>query len=155
MRVLLQKVSRAAVAVDGTDTARIGPGYLLFLGVMQGDTEAEAQWLAKKISTIRLFEGANGTINDRTLLEAQGSVLVVSQFTLAGDLSRGLRPDYTAAAQREVALHLYTCFVAALREAGIAQVLTGEFGAHMDVTLTNDGPVTLWLDRLPTPASVS
>jgi D-tyrosyl-tRNA(Tyr) deacylase len=148
MRVLLQKVTKAAVSVDGQTVGAIDAGYLLFLGVLRGDTAAEAQWLAHKITQLRLFPGEDGTINDRSLLQVNGGALVVSQFTLAGRTEKGNRPDYTQAAPPAEANELYEQFAAALRTAGISPVATGRFGATMEVSLTNDGPVTLLLERV-------
>jgi D-tyrosyl-tRNA(Tyr) deacylase len=158
MRLLLQKVSQASVSVDGQDIASIGKGYLLFLGIMNGDTREQAEWLCKKVAKLRLWDSSDGppdlsgivragTINDRSLLEVGGSVLVVSQFTLAGSTEKGNRPDYTSAARPEIAEPLYETFVASLRLAGIKDVRTGRFGAMMEVALINDGPVTLMLER--------
>lgn len=147
MRALLQKVTSASVSVEGRAVGSIGQGYLLFLGVMKGDTEGQGQWLAEKISKLRLFDGEDGKINDRSIIDAGGSALVISQFTLAGTADKGNRPDYTGAEAPDRAKMLYERFVVALREAGIAQVETGEFGAHMHVSLINDGPVTLILER--------
>jgi D-aminoacyl-tRNA deacylase len=145
MRALLQKVSSASVSVDGEVIGSIGHGYLLFIGVLKGDTEKEADALAAKIVKLRLFDNTDGKINDLSLLDAAGEVLVVSQFTLAGSTEKGNRPDYTGAAAPDVARILYERFIAALRDAGVKSVETGEFGAHMQVSLVNDGPVTLVL----------
>jgi D-aminoacyl-tRNA deacylase len=147
MRIILQRVSSASVSVDGAVIGSIGRGYLLFLGVMKGDTEVKGRWLAEKISKLRLFDAEDGKINDRSIVDIAGSALVVSQFTLAGTADKGNRPDYTGAETPDVARILYEQFVRALREAGVARVETGEFGAHMHVTLVNDGPVTLLLDH--------
>ncbi len=147
MRILLQKVSKASVSVDGNEIGAIGKGYLLFVGVMQNDTEGQAEWLAEKIAGLRLFDGPEGKINDHSLLDVGGAVLIVSQFTLAGDVSKGNRPDYTGAAQREEARRLYEYCIDCMRKAGVAAVETGQFGAMMEVSLINDGPVTLVLER--------
>lgn len=158
MRLLLQKVSQASVSVDDQEVASIGPGYVLFLGVMEGDTEGQAEWLAQKVAKLRLWESPGGPpdphgivragkINDRSLLDLGGSALVVSQFTLAGNAEQGNRPDYTAAARPEVAKPLYERFIALLRSAGVQNVSHGSFGAMMQVSLVNDGPVTLMMER--------
>lgn len=147
VRLLLQKVSEASVSVDDQTVGQIGPGYLLFLGVMEGDTSAQAQLLAEKVTKLRLWTGEDGKINDRSLLDVGGDVLVISQFTLAGRLEKGNRPDYTQAAAPEEAEKLYEYFVEKLQSLGVARVETGEFGAMMQVALVNDGPVTLILDR--------
>lgn len=147
MRVLLQKAKEASVTVDGEVVGAIGPGYLLLLGVMGGDTSAQAQLLAEKVSKVRLWEGEDGKINDRSILDVGGSVLVVSQFTLAGRLEKGNRPDYTQAAPPEEAEKLYEYFMEKLREQGVSDVASGTFGAMMDVALVNDGPVTILIER--------
>ena len=151
MRALLQRVTRAAVTVDGQTVGAIGPGLVILLGVRRGDTVAEADWLARKTAELRIFngeafEGAAGKF-DRSLLDIGGAALVVSQFTLYGDARRGRRPDFTAAAAPAEADALYRRYVQALTEAGVAQVATGVFGAMMAVELVNDGPVTVLLER--------
>lgn len=151
MRALLQRVSRAAVTVDGQTVGAIGPGLLVLLGVRRGDTAAQADWLARKTAELRIFngetfDGGAGKF-DRSLLDIGGAALVVSQFTLYGDARRGRRPDFTAAAAPAEAEALYQRYAVALREAGVAQVATGVFGAMMAVELVNDGPVTVLLER--------
>jgi D-tyrosyl-tRNA(Tyr) deacylase len=146
MKVVLQRVKQASVAVDGTITSSIAGGYLLFLGILRGDTEMQADFLAEKVSKLRLFDGLDAKINDRSILEIQGEILVVSQFTLAGRTEKGNRPDYTAAEKPERARELYDYFVQKLCSLGITKVQTGTFGEHMEVSLTNDGPVTLLLE---------
>lgn len=148
MRVVLQRVVGASVRVDDREIGQIRRGYVLLLGVMKGDTEAEGEWLAQKIVNLRLFEGDDGKINDRSLLDIGGDVLVVSQFTLAADTKKGNRPDYTAAEAPERAKELYDQFCGQMAALNV-RVATGEFGAHMAVELTNDGPVTLLLEREP------
>ncbi len=147
MRLLLQKVTSASVSVDSSVVGEIGQGYLLFLGVMSGDSEEQADKLAEKAVNLRLFDGEDGKINDRSLLDIDGQILVVSQFTLAGDLKKGNRPDYTAAADPKSATKLYEYFIEKLRSLGVTKVEAGEFGAYMKVSLENDGPVTLWLEK--------
>lgn len=147
MRLLLQKVRCASVSVDGDVIASIASGYVLFLGVLRGDTSAQAELLAEKVSKLRLFDGKNGKINDQSVLEIEGEILVVSQFTLAGKTEKGSRPDYTQAEDPESAKVLYTYFIKKLTELGVQRVESGEFGAHMQVELMNDGPVTLMLER--------
>ncbi len=144
MRVLLQRVSRAEVRVDGRVTGRIGRGYLLLVGITHDDDAARLVWMADKVTGLRLFGDAAGKMN-LALADVAGAVLVVSQFTLYGDASRGRRPSFVAAARPEVAIPLYERFIALLRERGIT-VETGEFGASMEVELINDGPVTLPLE---------
>ncbi len=148
MRVVLQRVKRAEVRVDGRVTGSIGPGFLVLAGFAPTDSEASLEWMADKILGLRLFADAEGKMN-RDLSEVQGGVLVVSQFTLYGDASKGRRPSFISAAPPEIAVPLYQKFVAMLRQksGGNIPVETGEFGAMMDVELVNDGPVTLVLER--------
>ncbi|HLD71300.1 MAG TPA: D-aminoacyl-tRNA deacylase [Candidatus Peribacteraceae bacterium] len=146
MRGLLQKVTEAAVRVSGEEIGRIGPGLLVFLGVLKGDTEEDAKWLAEKIGKLRLWDGSDGTINQRNVSEINGSLLVISQFTLAGDVSKGNRPDYTAAMEPAGAEKLYNLFIQHCHALGVP-VAEGRFGASMEITLTNDGPVTLLVER--------
>lgn len=147
MKIILQRVKQASVTVDDSAVGQIGPGYLLLLGFMEGDTEESIEWLASKVVNVRLFDGEDGKINDRSLLDINGEVLVVSQFTLAGRLEKGNRPDYTGAAKPDIAEQLYKKFVHKLQELGINNVQTGQFGAYMQVELVNDGPVTLTLEH--------
>lgn len=149
MRVVLQRVARAEVRVGGRVTGKIGPGLLVLAGFSPTDTEATLAWMAEKILGLRLFGDAEGKMN-RDLVEVGGGVLVVSQFTLYGDASKGRRPSFIGAAPPDVAARLYENFVALLREQGARSriaVETGEFGAMMDVELVNDGPVTLILEK--------
>lgn len=144
MRALVQKVSRAEVKVEGEVRGSIQQGFLILLGVGQSDSTKEAEWLADKVVNLRIFEDEAGKLN-RSLLEVGGAALVVSQFTLFGDCKKGRRPSFTGAARPELAVPLYEHFVARLRKV-LTRVETGVFQTHMDVSLTNDGPVTLWLD---------
>lgn len=145
MRVLLQRVSRASVRVDGKTIGAIERGYCVLVGLTGTDTEVQCAWMADKVLGLRLFGDAEGKMN-LALDEVGGALLVVSQFTLYGDAEKGRRPSFIAAARPEQAIPLYQRFVQLLRERG-ARVETGEFGAMMDVELVNDGPVTLWLER--------
>lgn len=145
MRVLLQRVSRAAVTVAGRETGRIALGFVILVGFTQGDTEEKVQWMADKIVGLRLFSDGEGKMN-LALADVGGALLVVSQFTLYGDAQKGRRPSFIQAAHPDLATPLYEQFVVALRERAV-QVSTGEFGADMQVELVNDGPVTLWLER--------
>jgi D-tyrosyl-tRNA(Tyr) deacylase len=147
MRVVLQRVTSASVYVGADLIASIGQGYLLLVCVEVGDTSQAAEWLAQKILRLRLYDGLDGKVNDRSLLEVGGQILVVSQFTLAGATEKGSRPDYTAAARPAEAMPLLEALLQALRAGGCAQVQAGRFGAHMRVQLENDGPVTLLLQR--------
>jgi D-tyrosyl-tRNA(Tyr) deacylase len=132
------------VTVDSTVTGEIGRGLVVLLGVSARDTEVDLVWLVEKIVGLRVFEDDAGKMN-RSLAEVGGAMLVVSQFTLYGDCRRGRRPSFTDAAPPELAERMYEAFVACLRATGIS-VATGRFREHMRVSLTNDGPVTLWID---------
>jgi D-tyrosyl-tRNA(Tyr) deacylase len=145
MRACIQRVSEAHVKVDGVETGRIGRGLVVLLGVGHNDGDAEVNWLAEKVVGLRIFEDDAGKMN-RSLTEAGGAMLVISQFTLYGDAAKGRRPSFIAAARPETAIPLYERFVAALRTRGL-EVASGEFGADMQVEIHNDGPVTLILDR--------
>ena len=146
MVALVQRVSEASVTVEGVVTGAIGPGLLVLLGVHRTDTEAEVGWVAKKVAGLRIFSDEEGKMN-RSLLDTGGEALVVSQFTLYGDTRKGNRPSFVASAPPERAEALYEAFVAALADRLGKPVPTGVFGAMMDVRLTNDGPVTLWVER--------
>lgn len=145
MRVVLQRVASASVAVDGAVVGAIGTGYCLLVGFTHGDSTAQVDWMADKVIGLRLFADPDGKMN-LGLAEVGGAVLVVSQFTLYGDAAKGRRPSFLAAAPPEMAVPLYEQFVGALRTRG-APVSTGVFGAAMTVTIANDGPVTLILER--------
>lgn len=144
MRAVIQRVSQAQVVVDNAVVASIGKGYLVLLGVAREDGEQDVRYIAEKIASVRLFEDEQGKMNIG-IVEAGGEVLLVSQFTLFGDCRKGRRPSFTEAAPPETANQLYLQVAELLREAGIP-VQTGIFGAHMDVQLVNDGPVTILLD---------
>ena len=148
MRVVLQRVARAEVRIRDRIAGKIGPGFLVLAGFAPADTDASLEWMAEKILGLRLFGDAEGKMN-RDLAETGGAVLVVSQFTLYGDASKGRRPSFIGAAPPNLAIPLYEKFVALLRgkSGGKIPVETGEFGAMMDVELVNDGPVTLLLER--------
>jgi D-tyrosyl-tRNA(Tyr) deacylase len=141
-------VKRAEVRVEGRVTGTIGPGFLVLAGFSPTDTDGSLAWMAEKILGLRVFGDAEGKMN-RDLADVTGSVLVVSQFTLYGDVSKGRRPSFIDAAPPNLAIPLYEKFVALLREKGAGKipVETGEFGAMMDVELVNDGPVTLILEK--------
>ena len=144
MKAVLQRVNRASVVVDGEIVGQIGPGILVFLGVEQGDSEADARQLADKTVDLRIFDDPQGKMN-LSLADTRGSLLVVSQFTLLGDCRKGRRPSFVAAAPPELAEKLYETFIAAAGIRGIP-VASGKFRAMMEVELVNDGPVTLILD---------
>lgn len=144
MRAVVQRVSRARVTVEGETTGEIGHGVLVLLGVGQEDSEADATYLAEKISGLRIFEDDQGKMN-RSVVEAGGAVLAVSQFTLYGDVRKGKRPSFDAAAPPERARQLFEFFVGKIRAAGL-RCETGKFQATMTVELVNEGPVTILLD---------
>lgn len=146
MRVLLQRVSRAEVRIDGHVVGRIAGGLLLLVGFREGDGAEEVAWMAEKVVGLRIFGDAEGKMN-LSLDEVGGDVLVVSQFTLYGDVRKGRRPSFVGAAPPEIAVPLYEGFVTALENRTNGTVETGEFGAAMAVDLVNDGPVTLLLER--------
>lgn len=145
MRIVLQRVSSASVSIDGRVAGAIDRGYCLLVGFTHADTAAEVEWLAEKVAGLRLFADAEGKMN-LSLAEVGGAVLVVSQFTLYGETAKGRRPSFIGAARPDVAIPLYEQFIDALRRTGLV-VATGEFGAMMAVTIHNDGPVTLLLER--------
>jgi D-tyrosyl-tRNA(Tyr) deacylase len=144
LRAVIQRVTRAEVRVDGESVGRIARGFLILLGVADGDTEEEARTLARKTARLRLFPSEAKPI-DKSLLDEGGAALVVSQFTLHGDVRKGNRPSFVGAAEPAVAEALYEQYCELLRAEGVP-VETGRFGAMMDVELLNDGPVTLLLD---------
>lgn len=144
MRAILQRVTEAAVRVDGEVVGQCGPGLMILVCAMQGDTEANADLLAAKVSKCRIFEDEAGKMN-RSVLDIGGSALVVSQFTLAADTSRGNRPGFSSAAAPEDGRRLYEHFARALADLGVP-VQTGQFAADMKVSLVNDGPITIWME---------
>lgn len=144
MRVLLQRVEKARVEVEGETVGQIGPGLVALVCAMQGDDQITADKLATRVAKLRIFRDDAGKMN-RSVSDIAGSVLVVSQFTLAADTRTGNRPGFSSAAAPDLGRALYERFADALRDLGLA-VQTGRFGADMAVSLTNDGPVTIWLD---------
>ncbi len=146
MRVVLQRVREANVTVEGRVVGEIGVGHLLLVGFKASDTTDHVEWMADKVVGLRIFQDDAGKMN-RTLADVDGSILVVSQFTLYGDLRKGRRPSFIEAAPPETAILLYDRFVDLLDARHPGMVATGKFGAIMDVTLTNDGPVTLVIER--------
>ena len=143
MRALVQRVSSASVAVDGKTVGEIGPGLLVLVCAMQGDGEKESEWLARKVVNLRIFRDEAGRMN-RSLIDAGGAALVVSQFTLAAE-TKGNRPGFSTAAAPDEGRRLYEHFSAAVAAHGV-RVANGVFAAEMKVALVNDGPVTIWLD---------
>lgn len=145
MRILLQRVCSASVTIDGTSVSSIGPGFLILLGISNGDDPADIDWLCGKISRMRIFEDGEGKMN-RSILESGGEALVVSQFTLHASTKKGNRPSFLNAAPPAVSQPLYEAFCEKLSAELGREVGRGVFGAEMKVSLTNDGPVTIWLD---------
>jgi len=145
MKALIQRVKNASVSVGGKQQASIEHGLLVLLGITDSDTTAEADWLAAKVANIRIFNDDSGKMN-HSVLETNGDVVVVSQFTLYGDARKGNRPSFVQAARPEIAEPLYEHFVAAIQEHLGKQVQTGVFGADMQVSLINDGPVTIIIE---------
>ena len=145
MRALVQRVGNASVSIGGSVTASIGAGLLVYCGVTASDSQADIDWLARKIASLRIFDDAQGVMN-RSVVDCGGEILAVSQFTLYASTHKGARPSYSAAAPPAFALPTFESFVHSLeRECG-RPVRTGVFGAHMRIDSANDGPVTLWLD---------
>ncbi|WPJ94233.1 D-aminoacyl-tRNA deacylase [Coraliomargarita algicola] len=145
MRAVIQRVSKAHVTVAGEVVGQIGPGVLVFLGVGKEDSQADADWLVRRIVKLRIFESEPGRMNE-SLLDICGQALVISQFTLFGSLKKGNRPSFNRAALPEQAVPLYEYFVTRLRQDLGQTVAAGVFGAHMDIEAQNDGPITLVVD---------
>ncbi len=145
MIALIQRVSYSSVVIDGREVGKTDKGFMILLGVEQGDTKEDADKLIKKIPVLRIFEDENGKMN-LSCLDIDGEILVVSQFTLCADCSHGRRPSFTSSAPPDTANALYLYLVEGLRRSGIKKVDTGEFGADMKVSLLNDGPVTIILN---------
>lgn len=145
MRAVIQRVKHASVTVDGKTVGAVGAGYMLLLGVMDGDTQADAEILARKTAALRVFTDEQGKMN-RSVLDTDGEILAVSQFTLCADVKKGNRPSFTPSAPPAEAERLYAYFCAQLKANGVKKVETGVFGAHMEVSLCNDGPVTILFD---------
>lgn len=145
MRAVIQRVSQAQITIDHRETRQIGKGLVVFLGVLRGDTQKQAEFLAQKIQGLRIFTDENDKMN-LSLSDVNGELLVVSNFTLGTDCKKGRRPSFDMAAPPAEAEALYLHFVECAKGLGIAKVETGEFGSHMDVLVANDGPVTLIID---------
>lgn len=145
MKTVIQRVKYSSVVIDGKEVSQTGVGFLILLGVEQGDTMADADKLVKKIPVLRVFEDDNGKMN-LSCLDIGGEIMVVSQFTLCADCSHGRRPSFTASAPPDLANELYEYFVSQLKNSGVKRVETGVFGADMKVSLNNDGPVTIILE---------
>ncbi len=145
MRAVIQRVNKSSVSVDGEIKGSIAKGYNILLGVMEGDTENQAELLAGKVAKLRVFEDENGKMN-KSILDIGGEILVISQFTLCADIKKGNRPSFTDSAAPEEANRLYEFFCSKLIENGIGKVETGVFAADMLVSIENDGPVTIVMD---------
>lgn len=145
MKAVIQRVTQSSVSVDGEIIGSINQGFMILLGVEQGDTEQDADKLVKKIPFLRIFEDENGKMN-LSCLDIDGEMLVISQFTLCADCSHGRRPSFTKSAPPDIANSLYEYFKAELKKSGVKKVDSGSFGADMKVSLINDGPVTIVLD---------
>lgn len=145
MRIVIQRVSRASVSIGGREKSRIGRGYLILLGVEAADTREDADWLVRKVVGLRVFDDGQGVMN-LSIMDVGGDVLVVSQFTLFASYRKGNRPSWLRAARHDISVPLYEYFCQALEAALGKPVGTGEFGANMQVSLINDGPVTICMD---------
>jgi len=145
MRALVQKVSDASVVINRESTRKIGQGLVILLGIEESDSSEDINWLSAKIGRLRIFDDEEGVMN-LSVNDVQGEIMVVSQFTLHASTKKGNRPSYIKAAPPETAIPLYEAFIAQMKLDTRQKVLTGEFGAYMQVNLTNDGPVTIWID---------
>jgi len=145
MRAIIQRVKKAAVAIEGKEKSHIATGYLILLGICDEDTTLDVEWLVKKIANLRVFDDENGVMN-RSILDIGGEILVVSQFTLYASYKKGNRPSWIRAAKHDISVPLYEQFCQKMGEAIDCPVSTGTFGANMQVELINDGPVTICMD---------
>ncbi len=145
MKIVIQRVTHASVTINGSVKSQIGNGFLLLLGVADGDTKEDADWLVKKVVGLRVFDDENGVMN-RSIMDVDGEILAISQFTLLASYKKGNRPSYIHAAKHEISIPLYEYFCQKLREETGKDIGTGEFGADMKVELLNDGPVTICMD---------
>lgn len=145
MRAVIQRVQHASVTINGTEKSRIGKGFLILLGIEEADGEEDKEWLARKIISLRVFDDEQGVMN-LNIMDAEGEILVVSQFTLMASYRKGNRPSWIRAARHEHAIPLYEGFIQRLEQELPQRIKTGEFGADMKVNLLNDGPVTICMD---------
>lgn len=145
MKIVIQRVTHASVTINGSVKSQIGNGFLLLLGVADGDTKEDADWLVKKVAGLRVFDDENGVMN-RSIMDVDGEILAISQFTLLASYKKGNRPSYIHSAKHEISIPLYEYFCQKLREETGKDIGTGEFGADMKVELLNDGPVTICMD---------
>ena len=145
MRIVIQRVNEASVTIDGKLHSAVGKGFMVLVGVATGDVEDDARWLAQKTSTLRVFDDENGVMN-RSIMDVNGEIMVVSQFTLYASYKKGNRPSWFKAAPHEISIPLYNTFCDTLSRSLGKTVKTGEFGANMQISLVNDGPVTICMD---------
>lgn len=145
MRVVVQRVNKASVTIENEIVGQINEGLMILVGIENEDAKEDANWLSKKICNLRIFDDENGVMN-KSLLDVKGNILTISQFTLHAKTKKGNRPSYIAAAKPDISVPLYEYFVDQLRSESGANVETGKFGAHMEVALVNDGPVTILID---------
>ena len=145
MRVLIQRVAKASVEINNKVYSKISNGLLVFVGIEEDDTDNDIEYLCKKIANLRIFDDENGVMND-SVIQAKGQIMVISQFTLHASTRKGNRPSYIKAAKPEIAIPIYKRFCKLLQVTSGIEVETGEFGADMQVSLINDGPVTIWID---------
>lgn len=145
MRILIQRCSQASVTIDGADKRSIGQGLVVLLGIEEADSSEDIAWLCKKLLQMRIFPDEEGVMN-RSVLDTQGDILLVSQFTLHASVKKGNRPSYIRAAKPDTAIPLYEEFICTLQSSIGDRLKTGAFGADMQVALVNDGPVTIWVD---------
>ncbi|MCQ2218496.1 MAG: D-aminoacyl-tRNA deacylase [Paludibacteraceae bacterium] len=145
MRIVIQRVAHASVTIEGKVKSKIGKGLLVLVGIEDRDTKEDAEWLAGKIANIRIFDDENGVMN-KSVIDIEGDIIVVSQFTLQAMTKKGNRPSYIKASKHDFAIPMYEYFCDKVREQIKKEIGTGEFGADMKVELLNDGPVTIWID---------
>ncbi len=145
MRVVIQRTAHASVTINGTCKSAIGKGFMILVGIEESDGKEDVEWLCKKIVNLRIFDDENGVMN-KSVLDIDGEILVVSQFTLHASTKKGNRPSYIRAAKHDISIPLYETFCHELSQALGKEIGTGEFGADMKVELLNDGPVTIWID---------
>jgi len=145
MRALIQRVSKVEVLINKEESRSIGQGYLVLLGIENADTEADIEWLSAKINKLRLFDDEEGVMN-KSILEIDGEIMIISQFTLHAKTKKGNRPSYIHAAKPDISIPLYEAFKKQMARDLGKDIVSGKFGAHMDVSLINDGPVTIWID---------
>jgi len=145
MRALIQRVSKSEVVINKNESRKIGQGYLVLLGIETSDNQDDVQWLAAKICKLRLFDDANGVMN-KSIKDIDGDIMLISQFTLHAKTKKGNRPSYIYAAKPDISIPLYEAVKKQISIELGKEIISGEFGAHMDISLTNNGPVTIWID---------